>query len=420
MPGTRPRDFVLWPDLSADEMAVISPRALGAAALSALGFCAAMSLPFVEPLVGLSPAEVWAIGGIHFAWDAVVALILSPLRARHRWPVHVAAAGNLLVNTALCIALPVATGSPDTPLWAAPVMYATFNGALREVPPSFVMLGLHVLAPLAAIPLFPEAADARALVGPAVASALSFAGYQYMASLSAGWRQLRRERDEAIRASRHAEQELERRQLAQDLHDSVGSALSLVGMYGDLVDLYADTPTELRRVAGTLKEAASEGLVELRGLLEAMAPTSGTGESLGRTLSSLGRRASLLSGVAVEVAVAEGPQVRSELPGPVRLATVRIFQEALNNALRHGAPERVDVRLSMAGGRVVLEVEDDGQGFDATERAPASPGRGLRGMVARASSLGGTLDVISSPGRGTRVRVDLPLDVPPPVSPSLA
>jgi signal transduction histidine kinase len=79
--------------------------------------------------------------------------------------------------------------------------------------------------------------------------------------------------------------------------------------------------------------------------------------------------------------------------------------EALTNVLKHADARRVVVTLAQRDGRLVAEVGDDGRGFNATDAA----GFGLAGLTDRVAALGGEFTVDSSPGEGTRVRIDLPL-----------
>jgi signal transduction histidine kinase len=96
----------------------------------------------------------------------------------------------------------------------------------------------------------------------------------------------------------------------------------------------------------------------------------------------------------------------------VKLGLYRILQEALSNVRRHAEVGAASVRLRSRSGKVVLEIADEGRGFDppqlsgkaATER---SEHIGLRGMRERAALIGGTLRISSQPGRGTRVRVEV-------------
>jgi signal transduction histidine kinase len=84
----------------------------------------------------------------------------------------------------------------------------------------------------------------------------------------------------------------------------------------------------------------------------------------------------------------------------------RLAQEALNNVLKHAHASRVQVRLDVAGNPALLEVCDDGAGFEPSLRDGA--GFGVRGMRERAERLGGTLRIESAPGDGTRVLVSVP------------
>ena len=84
----------------------------------------------------------------------------------------------------------------------------------------------------------------------------------------------------------------------------------------------------------------------------------------------------------------------------------RVALEALNNALKHANADRVDVRLALENGLVLLEIADDGIGFDL-ELAREGGGFGLRGMEERVMHLGGKFVVESRPGEGTRIRVEV-------------
>ena len=90
-----------------------------------------------------------------------------------------------------------------------------------------------------------------------------------------------------------------------------------------------------------------------------------------------------------------------------REALYRIAQEALHNALRHAEPAHVEIDLSAGDGQVVLQVRDDGVGFDAERSEQAARRLGLTSMRERARTVGGRLTVTSTPGGGTTVRVEV-------------
>ena len=114
------------------------------------------------------------------------------------------------------------------------------------------------------------------------------------------------------------------------------------------------------------------------------------------------------SGARVAVNVAGIP---SDAPLASKIALYRILSEALSNAARHGGGAAVAVRATGSDGDLLVEVADDGPGFDS--RSDAGEGHlGLAGMRERTELLGGRFELASEPGAGTRVRAFLPLDGP--------
>lgn len=197
------------------------------------------------------------------------------------------------------------------------------------------------------------------------------------------------------------ERDLERQHIARDLHDSMGSTLALIGAYSTLIDEKAERPDELREVSRMLRDASREGLDELRGVLDAVAPSEPT---VGGLVTSVERLIARVPDPTVASLRVDAPP---ELPlDPlVRTALVRVFQEATSNALRHGRAHKIETRIAIAGERIVLSVSDDGTGFDP---AAARSGRGLVGMRERATELGGQLVLGASPGHGTQVQFEVP------------
>ncbi len=100
----------------------------------------------------------------------------------------------------------------------------------------------------------------------------------------------------------------------------------------------------------------------------------------------------------------------SPMPSEVETAAFRIVQEAINNAIRHGAARRIIVIVEVYGPALLLSVRDNGGGFDpATVSASGHNGLGLSHMRERAELLGGRLTLTSRPGRGTVIAVTIPL-----------
>jgi len=100
------------------------------------------------------------------------------------------------------------------------------------------------------------------------------------------------------------------------------------------------------------------------------------------------------------------------LPPSMEIALFRVVQEAITNTARHARAENVMVAVEFGDGTLMIEVEDDGVGFDPealARSADSAQGLGLSGMRERVSLLGGTLSLWSEPGSGTRILVEVPL-----------
>jgi signal transduction histidine kinase len=190
----------------------------------------------------------------------------------------------------------------------------------------------------------------------------------------------------------------ERARLARDLHDAVAQKLFSLRLTAAAALSAPDPRAELERVQTLAKEA----LAELRAVIFELRPAELAGDGLAESLRKHVR--------VLERAWNSGggprPRVRFEgddvaLPADVEAVVYRVAQEALYNALRHGRPSEVTVRLSPG----VLEVRDDGSGFDVA--AGSGAGLGLASMRDRAESVGGSLTIESS-SMGTLVRLEVP------------
>lgn len=195
----------------------------------------------------------------------------------------------------------------------------------------------------------------------------------------------------------------ERNRLARELHDAVSQKLfSLVFNAESAATLLDRDPAAAAEQVARLGELAQEALGELRELIFELRPAS-LEEGLAATLRKHVDMLRRVHGRDVELRISGAAQ-----PAPEDAEVFRIAQEALNNALRHADAERIELRLAGRDGRLTLTVADDGVGFD-----PAAPGLrsrrlGLTSMEERARALGGTLAVVSRPGDGTTITLEVP------------
>ena len=200
--------------------------------------------------------------------------------------------------------------------------------------------------------------------------------------------------------SREASVLEERARLARELHDAVSQRMFSIRAHARAAEvLLAKDPARAAGELAAIAELGAQAHAELRAVIDGLAPPEldGLAESL-RRYALLAARA---HGIPVRVTAADVP----ELDAPTQAAAFRVAQEALHNALRHSGASEISVTLSRTRSRVILEVADDGTGFDPEL---ASGGLGLASMRDRAAAVGGALRVTSNPGGGTRVRLAVP------------
>ena len=160
----------------------------------------------------------------------------------------------------------------------------------------------------------------------------------------------------------------------------------------------------LARIAALLESS----LYEIRTFIHAFGSADIYHRDLPSLVHELAAQRESMTGMNIQVTM---PSYLPALPLTTKVALYRILQEALANAHRHGQATRVQVTLAWQAGRLTLEITDNGRGFtpSAILNAPhVSQHLGLRGMRERVQALGGTLNIISAPGKGTTIRITLP------------
>jgi signal transduction histidine kinase len=196
----------------------------------------------------------------------------------------------------------------------------------------------------------------------------------------------------------------ERNRLARDLHDSVTQALYGVTLYAEAAarQLASGEPEmaadHLREIRITSQESLREMRLLIFELRLPMLKRDGLAAVLHARLEGVEGRVGLETSFK-----ADGD---GRLPPDIEEGLYRIAQEALNNTLRHAQARSVSVSLHRNKETITLEIADDGQGFDP-EKVEEHFGFGLRGMEERAARMGGNLEVESSPGQGTRIKVEV-------------
>ncbi len=196
----------------------------------------------------------------------------------------------------------------------------------------------------------------------------------------------------------------ERNRMARELHDAVAQKLFSLRLTARTASALAERdPARTVQELAQVERLAAAALAELRAVIFELRPADladGLVASLRKHVEVLDR--------AHEAEVRFSADEAVVLPEEHEAVAFRVTQEALYNALRHARASTVEVRLATADGQAVLEVADDGTGFDASDTEPQG-GLGLASMRARAHSIGGELTIDAVPGRGTTVRLEVAL-----------
>jgi len=199
----------------------------------------------------------------------------------------------------------------------------------------------------------------------------------------------------------------ERQKLARELHDSVSQALYGIslGAHAARAALSRD-PDNVTEPIDYILTLAEAGLAEMRALIFELRPESLETEGL---VSAFTKQAAALQArheIAVSISLCDEP----DLPLRAKQELYRIAQEALHNTVKHARASKVDLVLHRTANAVILEVRDDGVGFDPLGSFPGH--LGLRSMQERVSNLGGSLQIESAPGQGTHILTQVPSGKP--------
>jgi len=204
----------------------------------------------------------------------------------------------------------------------------------------------------------------------------------------------------------------ERQHLARELHDSVSQVLysMSLGAHTTLDALKSQDYEQAQTSTEYVIRLVEAGLSEMRALIFELRPESLETEGL---VAALNRQVAVLH-TRHKLAVAFDLEEEPDLPLETKEALYRIAQEALHNIVKHARASNVILQLTAQEEKIMLEIRDNGRGFDTTRPFPGH--LGLRSMRERAMKLGGTCLIESTPEQKTRILVSIPLKSALPAS----
>lgn len=199
----------------------------------------------------------------------------------------------------------------------------------------------------------------------------------------------------------------ERNRMSQEIHDGLAQAFTGILMQLGAVEEFKECSrgTRFAAVLTRIRDLAKEGLAEARRSVLALRAEQMPSGALARALGQLAERSTVSGRV---LCTFEGMTTASSLPPEHKHELLRIAQEAVSNAVRHGQPSKVQIIMKEEAEHWELAVVDDGIGLASVPELSAEQGFGLTNMRERAQAIGGEWILESAAGRGTRVVVRLP------------
>ncbi|MGH9514266.1 MAG: sensor histidine kinase [Terriglobales bacterium] len=205
---------------------------------------------------------------------------------------------------------------------------------------------------------------------------------------------------------KHAAVLEERNRIARELHDTLEQELAGITMQLDLAtDCFQQAPRVAQQALQTARDMSRHSMVEARRSVWDLRCQLLEHGDLVSAISQVVEPLVSADHAKVNVTI-KGTPVR--LPGQKEMNLLRIAQEAVANAVKHGRPRQVNIELRYAATSVCLNITDDGCGFSASQAAPTGH-FGLLDMRERAHSMGSELSIESEPGRGTRISLQVPV-----------
>jgi two-component system sensor histidine kinase DegS len=388
--------------MAADETTLIHVREKFTSRARAL-FYARLAFLAIGLLALVVPAWTRSLGlrlpTAAYAYVFIVAYHISAYVVIGRRGQKVATFTSLCLDILVLIYLCAASGGLRSPLLPTQLVFTLFFALLFPSP-------LAILPPLLMLPLVAKIdqllgaklgpGDILLLLWYSILNCVVVWAVVYGDSREeAGFREilgLQRERRRAMLAE-------ERARLAREIHDGLGAAMSGVVLQAEYLETQAPEGSPLAKEVRELREAASEGMDELRRAVQMMRDDFDLLPALEDHVAQFGQRMRL--DARFDTSGAE-----RSLDAQMQLCLFSVLKEALANVARHAAAHGVTVALDFGEKEAVLRVADDGQGFDPEVPRPGH--YGVRNMRERAERVGAVLRIESGPRKGTSVEMRVP------------
>lgn len=217
-------------------------------------------------------------------------------------------------------------------------------------------------------------------------------------------------REQLLRQAGEAAATEERNRLARELHDSIKQQIFSIRMSALAAKTHMQgSATKAQEALADIQKSATEAQVEMQALLQQLRSAALENTSLTEAVHTQAQALEYRSGAQVSVEIADLPTA-DRCPPPMQEAVFRIVREAFTNIARHARAQQVRCVLAQDGKTLNVVIQDDGQGFAMQS---VHKGMGLTNIQERVHNLDGTARIESEPGKGTTIRVQIPLLLPP-------
>lgn len=199
-------------------------------------------------------------------------------------------------------------------------------------------------------------------------------------------------------------QEKERRQIGMELHDNVKQILAASLLNIGMVKSNLGDKEKAAEILDNLRKYTTEAIDELRRLSHQLSPSINTDDSFQEQIERLIHTMNIENRLKIFIDMDE---IRQPIRSEIQTALYRILQEQFNNILKHAEASVASISIRPDSNKIMLTIRDNGKGFDTSVK---KDGIGLENIKRRAFALGGKADVISIPGKGCEINVQIPLN----------
>jgi signal transduction histidine kinase len=195
-----------------------------------------------------------------------------------------------------------------------------------------------------------------------------------------------------------------RNQIAADLHDEVGSSLSSIHMLSQIANKKQSEDSSQKDILERMSVNAKETMDKMGDIVWMIKPGENEGSSLKNRMERFAQEITSSKNITLTIELQKLEDLKLSMPQRKNLYL--IFKEALNNAVKYSATEKIDISIKEENKKLILQLKDYGKGFD---ELIIGKGNGLDNMQNRAKELNGDLSIASKPGEGTTISLIMPV-----------